>query len=76
MRSALPDPSVQRSIDLDLARIEFYDEQLARLEWYLKRTGRSEACETRVNPLWGANSKKIHTEHGGKIFYRRQVLKF
>lgn len=41
MRSAFPDPSVQRSIDLDLARIEFYDGQLAKLEWYLKRTAKS-----------------------------------
>jgi len=41
MRSAFPDPSVQRSIDLDLARIQFHDEQLAKLEWYLKRTAKS-----------------------------------
>ena len=41
MRSAFPDPSVQRSIDLDLARIEFYDGQLSKLEWYLKRTAKA-----------------------------------
>ncbi len=41
MRRAFPDQSVQRSIDLDLARIEFYDEQLSKLEWYLKRTART-----------------------------------
>ena len=34
-----PDASVQRSIDLDLDldRIDFYDEQLGNLEWYLKK---------------------------------------
>jgi len=32
-----PDASVQRSIDLDLDRIDFYDEQLGKLEWYLKK---------------------------------------
>ena len=41
MRSAFPDPSVQRSIDLDLARIEFYDGQLRQLEWYLKKTAKA-----------------------------------
>ena len=41
MHYAFPDPSVQRSIDLDLARIDFYDGQLAKLEWYLKRTAKS-----------------------------------
>jgi transposase len=41
LRTAFPDPSVQRSIDLDLARIEFYDDQLSRLQWYLKRTAKS-----------------------------------
>lgn len=44
MRSAFPDPSVQRSIDLDLARIEFYDGQLSKLEWNLKCTAKA------VNP--------------------------
>lgn len=39
--SAFPDPGVQRSIDLDLSRIDFYDEQLAKLEWYLKETAKS-----------------------------------
>ena len=32
---------MQRSIDLDLARIEFYDGQLSKLKWYLKRTAKS-----------------------------------
>jgi transposase len=41
MYSAFRDPSVQRSIDLDLARIEFYEGQLAKLEWYLKKTAKS-----------------------------------
>ncbi len=41
MHHAFPDPSVQRSVDLDLARIEFYDGQLGKLEWYLKRTAKS-----------------------------------
>jgi len=46
MRTVFPDPSVQRSIDLDLARIEFYDGQLAKLEWYLKRTAKSVDSKT------------------------------
>ena len=40
LRSAFPDPSVQRSIDLDLCRIDFYDDQLSKLEWYLKQAGK------------------------------------
>lgn len=41
MRHAFPDPSAQRSVDLDLDRIAFYDEQLSKLEWYLKRSAKS-----------------------------------
>ena len=41
LRDVFPDPSVQKSIDLDLNRIDFYDEQLGKLEWYLKQTARS-----------------------------------
>ena len=41
LRTAFPDPSVQRSIDLDLDRIAFYDKQLAQLQWYLKKTARA-----------------------------------
>jgi len=41
LRAVFPDPNVQRSIDLDLKRIDFYDEQLTRLEWYLKQTAKS-----------------------------------
>ena len=41
LRSAFPEPSVQRSIDLDLARIDFYDDQLGKLEWYLKKTAKA-----------------------------------
>lgn len=37
MRDYFPDPSVQRSIDLDLDRIDFYDQQLGKLEYYLKQ---------------------------------------
>ena len=41
LRELFPDPSVQRSIDLDLDRIDFYDQQLSQLEWYLKKTAKS-----------------------------------
>ena len=37
MRGYFLDQSVQRSIDLDLDRIDFYDTQLSKLEWYLKQ---------------------------------------
>lgn len=40
MRGHFPDQSVQRSIDLDLDRIDFYDGQLSKLEWYLKQQAR------------------------------------
>ena len=41
LRDIFPDVSVQRSIDLDLDRIDFYDQQLSKLEWYLKQTAKS-----------------------------------
>jgi len=41
LRERFPDPSVQKSIDLDLNRIDFYDEQLGQLEWYLKQTAKT-----------------------------------
>lgn len=31
------DPSVQRSVDLDTELINFYDEQLSSIEWYIKK---------------------------------------
>lgn len=40
LRTVFSDPSVQRSIDLDLNRIDFYDQQLGKLEWYLKQTAK------------------------------------
>lgn len=40
-RDYFPDPSVQRSVNLDLNRIDFYDVQLGKLEWYLKQTAKS-----------------------------------
>ena len=40
LRNAFPDHSVQRSIDLDLNRIDFYDDQLGKLEWYLKQAAK------------------------------------
>ena len=54
LRTAFPDPSVQRSIDLDLARIEFYDEQLAKLQWYLKKTAKA------VDPNTIIRLKSVH----------------
>ena len=41
LRNFFPDASAQKSIDLDLNRIDFYDEQLAKVEWYLKKTAKS-----------------------------------
>lgn len=41
LRAVFPDPSVQKSIDLDLNRIDFYDTQLGKLEWYLKQTAKA-----------------------------------
>lgn len=41
LRETFPDPSVQKSMDLDLNHIDFYDEQLSKLEWYLKQTAKS-----------------------------------
>lgn len=41
MRGYFPDQSVQRSIDLDLDRIDFYDTQLSKLEWYLKQQAKA-----------------------------------
>ena len=41
LRETFPDPSVQKSMDLDLNRIDFYDEQLGKLEWYLKQTAKA-----------------------------------
>jgi len=53
-RNQFPDTSVQRSIDLDLDRIDFYDEQLGKLEWYLKKTARS------IDPNTIIRLKSIH----------------
>ena len=41
LRQVFPDTSVQKSIDLDLDRIDFYDTQLSKLEWYLKQTAKT-----------------------------------
>lgn len=41
LRDFFPDNSVQKSMDLDLNRIDFYDTQLAKIEWYLKKTAKS-----------------------------------
>ncbi|RQW06633.1 IS110 family transposase [candidate division KSB1 bacterium] len=40
LRQLFADASVQRSIDLDLDRIDFYDQQLSKLEYYLKKTAK------------------------------------
>jgi len=53
-RELFPDTSVQRSIDLDLDRIDFYDEQLGKLEWYLNKTARS------IDPNTIIRLKSIH----------------
>jgi hypothetical protein len=44
MRDYFPDTSVQRSIDLDLDRIDFYDQQLGKLEYYLKQCAKKADC--------------------------------
>ena len=41
LRSVSSDLSVQHSIDLDLNRIDFYDQQLGSVEWYLRQQARS-----------------------------------
>lgn len=41
MRGYFPDQSAQRSIDLDLDRIDFYDTLLSKLEWYLKQQAKA-----------------------------------
>ncbi len=41
LREFFPDESVQKSIDLDLNRIDFYDAQLSKIEWYLKKTAKA-----------------------------------
>ena len=40
LRSVSTDQSVQHSIDVDLNRIDFYDSELAKLEWYLRQQAR------------------------------------
>jgi len=37
LRSTFPDPVVQRNIDLDMAVLECYAEELSKLEWYLEQ---------------------------------------
>ena len=37
MENRFDDPSVQRSVDLDIELINFYDEQLSSIEWYIKK---------------------------------------
>ena len=32
-----PDKSAQKSVDLDLAMIDFYDQQLGKVEWFIKK---------------------------------------
>ena len=41
LRSVSIDKSVQYNIDLDINRIDFYDSELAKLEWYLRQKARS-----------------------------------
>lgn len=40
LRQTFSDPGVQRSIDLDIDRINFYDHQLSKLEAYLHQQGK------------------------------------
>jgi len=37
MRDRFPDPAVQKSIDLDLNLIDFYNKELSSVEWYIKK---------------------------------------
>ena len=43
IRHRFADPSVQKSIDLDLDLIDFYDKQLAKVEWHILQHAR--ACD-------------------------------
>jgi transposase len=40
LRSAFPDPVVQRNIDLDMAVIECYAKELGKIEWYVEQQAR------------------------------------
>ncbi|NOX32606.1 MAG: hypothetical protein GXP56_02550 [Deltaproteobacteria bacterium] len=35
--SRFSDPNVQKNVDLDIRLINFYDEQLSGVEWYIKK---------------------------------------
>ena len=37
LRSTFPDPSVQKSIDLDMAILDCYAQQLSKVEWYIQQ---------------------------------------
>lgn len=37
LRSAFPDPVVQRNIDLDMALLECYAKELSKIEWFLEQ---------------------------------------
>jgi len=37
LANRFPDQSAQRSVDLDLALIDFYDQQLKKVEWFIKK---------------------------------------
>jgi transposase len=41
LHDLFPDPSAQKSIDMDLARIDFYDSLLSGIEWYLKQSAQA-----------------------------------
>lgn len=50
-----PEPRVRKSIEVDLALIDFYDEQLKDLELYILRTAKQHDVQTyfRLRSVWG-----------------------
>lgn len=59
MRSAFPDPAVQKNVDLDLAILDTYAKELSKTEWFIEQQARQH------NPI---HLKLLRSIHGiGKI---------
>lgn len=54
LRSAFPDKSVQKSINLDMAILDCYDKELSKIEWYIQQQAKQH------NPLHFKLLKSIH----------------
>lgn len=51
MRDRFADPSVKKSIYLDLNPVDFYNKELAKAEWLIKQHAKQH-CATDFNVLW------------------------